>query len=109
MTTEPRRSLKLSNGGWPWASTICALHGLLIFALVYGGLIVPKFAQMLPLNVDAVLWLHWLWLGWPITGAWRGTRYALGAKIPFCIGFMAWIASCFFAAFYTLMLFGAHT
>ena len=108
MTNETSRSLKLGDGGWPWASTICALHAFLIFSLAYGGLVAPNFVQGLGLNVDAVLWLHWLWLGWPITGAWRGTRYAVGAKIPFCIGLMAWIASCYFAVFYTLTLF-MHT
>lgn len=108
MTIKTNRSLKLGDGGWPWASTLCALHGFLILATVYGGLVAPKFVQALHLNVGAVLCLHWLWLGWPVTGAWRGTRYAAGARIPFAIGLMAWIASCPFAVFYSLMLF-MHT
>ncbi len=108
MTIEPGRRLSVSDWGWPWAGTICALHGLLIFALFFGGLVVPNLVQRVGLNVDAVLWLHWLWLGWPITGAWRGTRYAVGAKIPFGVGLALWVASCYFAVFGTLFLF-MHT
>lgn len=103
MTAETNQRATPVNGGWPWASTICASHALLVFALAYGVLGVS-----LGLNVDALLWLHWLWLGWPITGAWRGTRYAVGAKIPSCIGLLAWIASCYFAIWNTLALF-MHT
>jgi len=91
------------DGGWPWAGTICASHGMLVFALAY-----TRLAVAIDLNMDAFLWLHWLWLGWPITGAWRGTRYAAGAAIPFCIGLLAWIASCYFAIWNTLILF-MHT
>jgi len=97
MPNEPSAYDRLFNGGWPWASTLCFLHGLLIFVLVYGPFVAP---QALPhlwshLNFEAISWLHWVWLGWPITGAWRGTRFAVCARIPFGIGLVAWIASCF--------------
>ncbi len=103
MTNEANRGLIQVDGGWPWAGTICAAHGTLVFALAYS-----RLASIIGFSTDALLWLHWLWLGWPITGAWRGTRYAVGAAIPFWIGLLAWIASCYFAIWNTLSLF-MHT
>lgn len=55
-----------------------------------------------------MLLLYRLWLGWPITGAWRGTRYAAGAKIPFYVGLAAWIASSYVMVIVTLLPF-MHT
>jgi len=103
MTSETNSRATLLDGGWPWAGSLCALHALGVGLLAYGVL-----GNSLGLSVDALLWAHWLWLGWPVTGAWRGTRHAVGAKIAFCIGLLAWIASCYFAIWSTLALF-MHT
>src|SRR5438067_11344247 len=109
MPAKPTEYRTRIADGWPWVGTMCALHGVLTFMVAYGPRFLSIADRLLPAATSSLaICLHWLWLGWPITGAWRGTRYAIGAVIPFGIGLTAWLASCYAMVFYTLLQF-MHT
>ncbi len=108
-TKRPESEVEATVFRWPWFATACALHGLLVLFLAYGSefsAAVPKL--MRGISLGAVVSLHWLWLGWVFTGAWRIDARPADAKLVFGIGLAAWIASCYSMLFCTLLLF-MHT
>ena len=111
-TNAPGARHAAADRRWPWLGSLCALHGLLLVALLYAPRTWPVGPGVLPAGrgaFEVFSWLYWPWLGWFITGAWRVGAGVVAARIALSIGLAGWLGATPFMLFYTLVALGAHT
>lgn len=89
---------------------LCALHGLLMFGLVYVPAVWRGAWQWLPVFTSVgIVCMHWLRLAWVFTGAWRIAAAPYATRVLFVVGAIAWLRACPTMAAVTLIRLGGHT